>query len=81
MRMLYSVQCTVYSVQCTVYSVYILYTLNQSFEKFLLKNKEYSRSNKSKKVSFNTQGIFSFVRYYRKEIFVKGREPVGLRIS
>ena len=36
---------------------------------------------KSKEVSFNTQGIFSYVRYYRKEIFVKGRGPVGLRIS
>ena len=36
---------------------------------------------RSKEVSFNTQGIFSCVRYYRKEIFVKGRGPVGLRIS
>ena len=33
---------------------------------------------RSKEVSFNTQGIFSLVRYYRKEIFVKGRGPVGL---
>ena len=34
----------------------------------------------SKEVSFNTQ-IFSFAIYYRKEIFVKGRGPVGMRIS
>ena len=33
---------------------------------------------RSKEVSFNTQGIFSCVRYYRKEIFAKGRGPVGL---
>ena len=26
------------------------------------------------------QGIFSFVRYFRKKISVKGRGPVGLRI-
>ena len=35
---------------------------------------------KSKEVSFNMKGIFSFVRYFRKEIFTKGRVPVGLRI-
>ena len=35
---------------------------------------------KSKEVSFNMEGIFSCVRYYRKEIFVKGRGPGGLRI-
>ena len=34
---------------------------------------------RSKEVSFNTQGISSFVK--GKEIFVKGRGPVGLRIS
>ena len=36
---------------------------------------------RSKEVSFNTQEIYCFVRYYRKEIFVTGRGPVGLRIS
>ena len=35
---------------------------------------------KSKEVSFNMKGIFSCVRYYRKEIFAKGRGPVGLLI-
>ena len=35
---------------------------------------------KSKEVFFNMQGIFSCVRlrYYRKEIFAKGRGPCGL---
>ena len=35
---------------------------------------------RSKEISFNMQGIFSFVGYYRKKISVKGRGPVGLRI-
>ena len=35
---------------------------------------------KSKEVSFNMKGIFSCVRYYRKEIFAKGRGYVGLLI-
>ena len=35
---------------------------------------------KSKEVSFNMKGIFSCVRYHRKEIFAKGRGPVGLLI-
>ena len=33
-----------------------------------------------KDVSFNMQGIFNCVRYYRKKIFVKGKGPVGLLI-
>ena len=35
---------------------------------------------KSKDVSLNMQGVFSFVRYDRKEIFVKGTGAVGVRI-
>ena len=46
-------------------TVYSVYTLNPGARRFPLAYKEY----------------FNFVRYYRKEIFVKGRGPVGLRIS
>ena len=32
---------------------------------------------RGKEVFFDMHGIFSLVKYYRKEIFVKGRGPVG----
>ena len=64
---------------CT--TVYSVYTLNQGTRRFHLKCVQCEHIEpKSKEVSFNMKGIFSCVRYYRKEIFAKGRGPVGLLI-
>ena len=64
-----------------LYSVYSVYTLNQGTRRFHLKCVQCEHIEpKSKEVSFNMKGIFSCVRYYRKEIFAKGRGPVGLLI-
>ena len=62
-------------------TVHSVYTLNQGTRRFHLKCVQCEHIEpKSKEVSFNMKGIFSCVRYYRKEIFAKGRGPVGLLI-
>ena len=62
--------------------LYSVYTLNErTTRRFHLKCVQCEHIEpKSKEVSFNMKGIFSCVRYYRKEIFAKGRGPVGLLI-
>ena len=59
--------------------MYSVYTLNQGTRRFHLKCVQCEHIEpKSKEVSFNMKGIFSCVRYYRKEIFAKGRGPVNI---